>query len=160
MKKILIALDYGPNAQQVADQGYQLAQSMNADLLLLHVMVETSYYSTYEYSPITGFNNFNTTDVLMPDTIGEIQKGVSAFLEQTKLALGESSSNIQTLIKDGEPAAVIIETAHDLQADVIVLGSHSRRGLDKMLMGSVAEQVLRRTDIPLFIVPSVTNKQH
>ena len=153
MKKVLIALDYGPNAQQIADQGYRLATSMNADPVLLHVMVETSYYSTYEYSPITGFNNFNTTDILMPDTLEEIQKSVSVFLEQTKQALG-GGQNIQTLIKEGEPAAAIIDAAHDLQADVIVLGSHSRRGLDKILMGSVTGQVLRHSNIPLYVIPS------
>jgi nucleotide-binding universal stress UspA family protein len=152
MKKILIALDYNANAQQVAEQGYQLATSMNAAVVLLHVMAETGYYTTYEYSPVTGFNNFNTTDVLMPDTLDEIRKAVEVFLEKTRQDLG-AGSNIQTLVKDGEPAAAIIETAGSLQADVIVLGSHSRRGLEKILMGSVAEKVLHHTKIPLFIIP-------
>ena len=155
MKKILVALDYGPNAQQIAAQGYELAKSMNAELALLHVMVETSYYSTYEYSPITGFNNFNTTDVLMPDTLEEISKGIGLFLEQTKQSLG-NAGNITTLTREGEPAAAIIEAARDLQAHTIVLGSHSRRGLDKILMGSVTERVLRHSHIPLYIIPSAT----
>jgi nucleotide-binding universal stress UspA family protein len=152
MKKILIALDYNPEAQQVAEKAYQLATAMNTEVVLLHVMAETGYYSTYEYSPVTGFNNFNTTDILIPDTLEEIRKAVDVFLEKTKQDLGGGNS-IQTLIKDGEPATTIIDTAVDLQADIIAMGSHSRRGLEKILMGSVAEKVLHHTKIPLFIIP-------
>jgi len=152
MEKIVIALDFNSNGQQVAQKGYQLATSMDAEIVLLHVMAETGYYSTYEYSPVMGFNNFNTTDVLIPDAIGEIRQAVEVFLEKTKQDLG-GGNNIQTLVKDGDPASTIIDTATSLQADIIVLGSHSRRGLEKILMGSVAEKVLHHSEIPLFIIP-------
>ena len=152
MKKIVIALDFNSNGQQVAEKGHQLAISMHAETVLLHVMAETGYYSTYEYSPVTGFNNLNTTDVLIPDTLEEIRKAVQVFLDKTKQDLGGDNS-IQTLIKEGDPATTIIDAAVDLQADIIVLGSHSRRGLEKILMGSVAEKVLRHSKIPLFVIP-------
>jgi nucleotide-binding universal stress UspA family protein len=46
-----------------------------------------------------------------------------------------------------------------LDVDVIVMGSHSRRGLEKILMGSVAEKVLRNSTLPLFIIPVVENEK-
>ncbi|MEP6746420.1 MAG: universal stress protein [Bacteroidota bacterium] len=156
MKKILIALDYNPGAQKIAETGYALATAMNAEVVLLHVMEETSYYSAYEYSPIMGFNNFSSADIMLPDTINDFRKGIEDFLEKSKEHLG--GTNIQTLVKDGEVATTIIETASELQADIIVIGSHSRRGLDKILMGSVAEKVLHHSTIPLFIIPAKETK--
>ncbi len=152
MKKVLIALDYNPGAENIAATGYALAKAMQASVVLLHVMEETGYYSAYEYSPITGFNNFSTADVLMPDTIEELRKGVAVFLDASKQRLGDEA--IETLVEDGEAATTIVDTAVKLQADIIVMGSHSRRGLDKILMGSVAEKVLRHSKIPLFIIPA------
>jgi nucleotide-binding universal stress UspA family protein len=153
MKKILIALDYNPSAQKIAETGYSLATSMNASVVLLHVMEETGYYSAYEYSPIMGFNNFSSTNTLLPDTQNDLRKGIVEFLDKSKEHLG-GGTNIQTLVKDGDASTTIVETATDLQADIIVIGSHSRSGLEKILMGSVAEKVLRHSSIPLFIIPT------
>lgn len=152
MKKILIALDYNPSAQKIAETGHALAKSMDAAVVLLHVMEETGYYSAYAYSPIMGFNNFSSADVLLPDTQDALRKNIVEFLTQSKEHLG--GAGIETLVKDGEVASTIVETATALQADIIVMGSHSRRGLEKILMGSVAEKVLRHSNVPLFIIPT------
>jgi nucleotide-binding universal stress UspA family protein len=65
--------------------------------------------------------------------------------------LGDPST--KTLIKDGDAGEAIVEASDNLGVNVVVLGSHSRRGLDKILMGSVAEKVLRKSKIPLYIIP-------
>jgi nucleotide-binding universal stress UspA family protein len=57
------------------------------------------------------------------------------------------------LVKEGDFGETIVKTATDLHADIIVMGSHSRRWLDEILMGSVTEKVLHHTSIPLFIIP-------
>ena len=59
MKKILIALDYSPSAQQVAEAGSELAKSMNAQVILLHVIYDPTYYSSINYSPIMGFEGLS-----------------------------------------------------------------------------------------------------
>ena len=56
MKKVLIALDYDPTAQKVAETGNLLAGSMNAEVILLHVISDPVYYSSMDYSPIMGFS--------------------------------------------------------------------------------------------------------
>jgi nucleotide-binding universal stress UspA family protein len=153
MKKILIALDYNPSAQTVAETGFALAKGMQAEITLLHVMADPSYYAAYEYSPIMGFNsNFISPETLPPDISDEIKKAAVEFLNRSKEHLDDAG--IKTLVKEGEVAATIVQTATDLQADIIVLGSHSRRGLEKILMGSVAEKVLHHSSIPLFIIPT------
>jgi nucleotide-binding universal stress UspA family protein len=49
MKKILIALDYNPTAERIAKTGYEMAKSMNAEVTLLHVIADYTYYSSLDY---------------------------------------------------------------------------------------------------------------
>ena len=50
IKKVLIALDYNPTAQKVAETGYSISKAMNAEVILLHVISDPVYYSSIEYS--------------------------------------------------------------------------------------------------------------
>jgi nucleotide-binding universal stress UspA family protein len=156
-KKILIALDYDPTAQKVAEAGYVLAKAMNADITLLHVVADASYYSSIQYSPIMGYNSFSELDMLQPNISEQLKEGALQFLDNSRKHLGDET--IQTMVTEGDFATAILDAAVDLHADVIVMGTHSRRGLDKILMGSVAEKVLRHTSIPIFIVPTREEKE-
>ena len=157
MKKILIAIDYNPTAQDIAKKGYELAQSMNAEVILLHVVADYTYYSSLDYSPIMGFDSFSNLGVLQSNTVTELQNAAQDYLNKTKRFLGDDS--IKTEVKDGDSGQAIINAAKEYEADVIVMGSHSRRGLEKILMGSVAEKVLRNSTLPLFIIPVVENEK-
>jgi len=152
MKKVLIALDYNPTAQKVAEVGFSMAKAMNAEVILLHVISDPVYYSTTEYSPIMGFNGYLETAQLQLNSDGALKKATQHFLNKSKNHLGDKS--IKTLIKEGDFAETILTTAKELNADIIVMGSHSRKWLENILMGSVTEKVLHNTPIPLFIVPT------
>ena len=152
MKKVLIALDYNPTAQKVAETGFKLAQSLNAKVILLHVVTDPVYYSTTEYSPIMGFEGFiNMGPTVLENTEG-LKSSSLQFLEKSKQHLGDET--IQTMVKEGEFAETILETAKEMHADIIVLGSHSQKWLENIIMGSVTEKVLKNTSIPLFIIPT------
>ncbi|OFY56112.1 MAG: hypothetical protein A2X22_14415 [Bacteroidetes bacterium GWF2_49_14] len=152
MKKVMIAMDYDPTAQIVAETGFALAKSMGAEVILLHVISDPTYYSSTEYSPIMGFTGYLDTGPVQFDSIDGLRKASLHFLNKTKNHLG--NQDIKTLVREGEFADSIIKAAKDHQADVIVLGSHSRKWLENIVMGSVTEKVLRHSTIPLFIVPT------
>jgi nucleotide-binding universal stress UspA family protein len=152
MKKVLIALDYNPTAQKVAEAGYSLAQSIGAEVLLIHVLVDSMYYSSTMYSPIMGFEGYIDAGFVQPDIIAELKKSTQDFLDKTKQHLGDDA--IKTIIKEGEVADCILEAANHAKADLIVLGSHSQKWLESIVMGSVTEQVLHQTLIPLYIIPT------
>ncbi len=158
MKKVLIALDYDPTAQRVAEAGYGLAKAMNARTVLLHVVSDPVYYSSLNYSPIMGFDGFNSIDTIQSDTDEELKKAAQNFLNESKRFLGDDT--IETVVSGGDFGDSILETAKKLQVDIIVLGTHSKRGLDKILMGSVAENVLHHSSIPLFIIPTRSFEEH
>jgi len=152
MKKVLIALDFDPTAQKVAEKGFSFSKTMNAEVFLLHVVAHETYYSSPEYSPITGFSGFNSEDFFHLANHDGLIKASQYFLDQVKHHLGDET--IQTIIGEGDFAEAILTTAKKLHADLIVMGSHSRRMLEQILLGSVTEKVLHHTSIPLFIIPT------
>jgi len=152
MKKVLIALDYDPTSQKVAETGFSLAKTMGAEVILMHVMSDPVDYSSMEYSPRLGYTGFKNTEKLQIENIESLENESQQFLDKSKHHLGDNS--IQTLVKDGVCAESILKTAKDMHIDVIVMGSHSRRWLENIVMGSVTEKVLHHTSIPLFIVPT------
>ena len=151
-KKILIALDYDPTAQKVAEAGFSMAKSMNAEITLLHVISDPVYYSSVEYSPIMGLTDSMGIDPLKFDSADRLQEVSQHFLDKIKRHLDDDT--IQTMVIEGDFAGSILKTAKDLHTDVIVLGSHSRKWLENIVMGSVTADILRQTSIPLFIVPT------
>lgn len=152
MKRVLIALDYDPTSQKVAEEGFNMAKSMKAEVILLHVISDPIFYSTAGYSPIMGFTGYMDMDPVQFDSIDGLKNASLQFLEKSKHHLGDNT--IRTLVKDGDFADAILETAQEVKADIIVVGSHSRKWLENIVMGSVTEKVLHNTSVPLFIVPT------
>jgi nucleotide-binding universal stress UspA family protein len=151
-QKVLIALDYNPTAQKVAESGFSLAKTIGAEITLLHVISDPVYYSSTEYSPIMGFTGFRDQGQLQLDSIDALKKVSQQFLDKSKLHLGDKT--IQTLVEEGDFAESILKVAKDLHADIIVMGTHSRKWLENIVMGSVTEKVLNHTSIPMFIIPT------
>ena len=152
IRKILIALDYDPTAQKVAEMGYSLAKSMHAEVVLLHVIAENSYYSTLDYSPIMGFTGFSNMDPAMNINIEEVKRASFEFLDKTRNHLGDET--IKTAVAEGDFADSILESAKELNADLIVMGTVSKKWLEKAFVGSVAENVLKHSTVPLLIIPT------
>ncbi len=154
-KKVLIALDYNPTAQKVAEEGYSLAKVMKAEIMLLHVIADPTYYTSVNFSPIMGYGGFVDIDKFQP-TLENFKTASLHFLEKAKLHLGDET--IETIVADGDISDSILKTAKETHADLIVLGSHSQKWLENITMGSVAKDVLNSTPIPLFIIPTKNKK--
>jgi nucleotide-binding universal stress UspA family protein len=151
MKKILIALDYDTTAQKVAETGFALAKAMKAEIVMLHVIAAATYYSSLEYSPITGFAGYMDMANTQLNSVDGLKVATETYLEKLKNHSGDKSA--LTVVKEGDSADSIIAAAKEYHCDVIVMGSHSRNWFENIVMGSVTEKVLRHTSIPLFIIP-------
>lgn len=155
MKKLLIALDYDPTAQRVAETGYALAKALDARVTLLHVMSDPLYYTSAGFSPVMGFSGYIDMGPMMVDSAEQLINSSMQFLEKTREHLGDET--IHTMLKEGDFAESIIEAANELNSDIIVIGSHGRKWLEKILMGSVTEKVISLTNKPLYVVPTKGN---
>jgi nucleotide-binding universal stress UspA family protein len=142
IKKVLIAMDYDETSQKVAEYGFAMAKAMKAEVVLLHVISEQPvYYSSYAY-----MREWRV------DIMGDLEKSVREFLGKAKKSLGDDS--IQTVVEFGEITDIILGTAKDLNADIIVIGTHSRKWLENIFLGSQVADVLKKTALPLYIIPT------
>ena len=156
MKKVLIALDYDPTAKKVAEVGFDFAKTMGAEVVLLHVISDPVYYSSTDYSPIMGFTGYLNPDPLQLNTLEVLKTASLNYLDKTRIHLGDKT--IQTVVEEGDFAESILKMAKKLHVDLIILGSHSQKWLENIVMGSVTEEVLRQSTIPLFIIPTKNRK--
>ena len=152
MKKVLIALDYDPTAQKVAETGFSMAKAMKAEVILLHVIADPAFYSSLEYSPITGFVGYMDMKNLQLNSVDGLKNASLQYLEKIKQHLGLKT--IKTIVTEGDSAESILASAKELHIDTIVMGSHSRRWLEKILIGSVTQKVLNHTKVPVLIIPT------
>jgi nucleotide-binding universal stress UspA family protein len=99
-----------------------------------------------------GFNGYIDMGPIQLDSVDGLKNASLQYLNKSKQHLGDNT--IRTMVKEGDFADTILQTAKEEHSDIIVIGSHSRKWLENIVMGSVTEKVLHHTSIPLFIVPT------
>ena len=148
MEKVLIAIDYNPVSEKVAEEGYKLAQQLGAKVCLMHVMTDVSYYST-QYPTFMGYEGYGMTADL--SVAAEMRKYAEDFLDSAAQHLNDSS--VTTFLSEGSTPNAILDYAREWNSDLIVMGTHSHSTLEKLLIGTVASKVLEKTHVPVFMVP-------
>ena len=149
MKKILIAIDYTPSAEKVAETGYALAKALKAEVTIIHVITEAAFYAM-DYSPIMGYNGGYTTGAI--EMVEDIKKEAENFLAASVKHLNDNS--IATRVLEGETTDAILKFSIEWNADLIVLGSHSHHGFDRLFGTDTASFILKNSKIPLLAIPT------
>jgi nucleotide-binding universal stress UspA family protein len=152
MKKVLIALDYDSNSNEIAKIGYQLAQKMGAQTVLLHVLFDQTNFSSTQFDPMMGMGGYDYNVFAEVVDAESYTIAGNQYLEHIKEFLNDDS--IQLLVKIGDASDEILATSISTQSDLIVMGTHSKKWLEKVLIGSVAASVLEQTEIPLLVIPT------
>lgn len=135
VRTILHPTDFSEPSQAAWQVACALARVYGARIVALHVVYPVSVAYT---------------EVIPTEAIQQqIASGRDA-LEQ--LQPTETGLTLEKRLETGDPVEVILRVAQELPADLIVVGSHGRTGLARLLMGSVAEQVVRRASCPVLVV--------
>lgn len=144
----MIALDYHPSAEIIASKGQQLAKAFNADVAIVHVITDAAWYAQ-EYSPIMGYqgNYTSATSELAENIKFEAEK----YLAATVAHLGDQA--IITRVLDGDTSDAILDFSKEWNADLIVLGSHSHHGLEKIFGTDNAVYIIKHATIPVLAIP-------
>ncbi|MGB7603793.1 MAG: universal stress protein [Candidatus Sulfotelmatobacter sp.] len=137
-QKVLIAVDGYPVAAHAADVGAQLARSLGAEVALLY---------TVDPSIARGNQSGVPGSELVAQAEVDAKRLLATFRE--RLALRPPALEF---LQVGKPATEIVKAAKEWPADLIVIGSHGRRGVERVLLGSVAEAVLRHAPCPVLVV--------
>ncbi len=145
-RRILVALDGSPTARRGLEEALRLARAGGGRLLLLHVSEEP---------PPLMVNG----DWTLPTLPSEIWREAGRrILEEARKLCEAAAVESETRLVDAAGqrlGPLVSQAASAWQADLIVAGTHGRRGLDRLLLGSVAEGILRTTPIPVLLVPAV-----
>ena len=148
MKKVLIAIDYNPVSEKVAEAGYELAKMMGAQVCLMHVMADIGYYST-PFPTFMGYEGLTTAPDM--NVALELRNIGEDYLQSAARHLNDET--VTTYMGEGDTARSILKYAKEWQANLIVMGTQSHSALEKILLGTVASKVLEKTEIPVYMVP-------
>jgi len=140
-KKILVAIDFSESSDKAFRTALFMARTFEAHLLLLHVINEPVDMRGF-YVPHISFDRLEE----------EIAEGAGKLMAQFCKNNLEGVSDYETLIVSGIPYQEIIQVAAQKDADLIVMGTHGRTGLDHVLFGSTAEKVVRKSPLPVLTV--------
>ncbi len=141
-KKILIPMDFGDHCEEVLQCASILADKFESEIHLLHVIEDLAALA----SGPDGFFRMPS------DTEQELIKHAGKQLEEYKIPNGLKVACKVTHVTDGIPFVQIIKYARENEIDLIVMGTHGRTALSHMLMGSVAEKVIRKSPCPTLTV--------
>jgi nucleotide-binding universal stress UspA family protein len=137
-QKYLVPIDFSKGSEMALDYALAMAQQNKAQIALLHVIPAAMVY------PSEG-TRFDLYTLLERDA----REDFARLMKRKKL----SSSVAQILLMRGvNPAEIIARQAKKLHASMIIMGSHGRTGLQRLLLGSVAERTLRLAHCPVLIV--------
>ncbi|MBM3182371.1 MAG: universal stress protein [Chloroflexi bacterium] len=157
MKRILVAVDLSKNTDTVIEQAILLAKPLNAKVWIIHVTPDKlQTYATAQLYTFSGvFTGAAVSDVELARNLcaDEYKREHHALLhlsEQVRRAGIEAQANLMK----GDPVELILKHAEDMDACMIVMGSHGHSLLRKVLVGSVAEGVLRDSLCNVLIVPA------
>ena len=141
---ILVAVDGSPTSNHAVTEAAGLAKASGGRIRLLNVM-----------DPVAHISGFERPEVYSQEVLPRLQKAGEALLQQARERVKQEGVAVDTVLienLDARVADLVVEHAKAWGADLIVLGTHGRRGLARVLMGSDAEQIARTAPVPVLLV--------
>ncbi len=139
-KKILVPIDGSPLSEGVLDCASILAKNEGSEIAILCVAV----------NPISEF--IFGDPGLAKDFIDSQEKSTKEYLSKIESDLSKKGLKVTSLMRVGSVAETIIKTAEEIKADIIAMSTHARKPVAQFFLGSVAENVLRHSKIPVMLI--------
>jgi nucleotide-binding universal stress UspA family protein len=140
LKQVLVPFDFSPCSRKALQYALAFAKHFQARLTLLHV-IPTNYFIGSEFGPI---------DFPLPEK--ELRQGSERELAAVAAREVGTATPVQTVVRQGQPVQEIVRFAGEAEIDLIILSTHGHTGLKHVLMGSVAENVVRYASCPVLVV--------
>lgn len=142
MKKILVPVDFSKVTEAALRTAAALAGPLQAELILLHIAAPDPEFVGYETGPAS-----------VRQAVAHQLAAEHKRLQELQHDLEGKSLRVTALLIQGYTVEKILAEAERLPADLIIMGSHGHGGLHHLLMGSVAEGVVRKAPCPVVLVP-------
>jgi len=150
-KKVLFCTDFSENADYAFEFGYSIAKRDEGLLYILHVIPENPHQAFAE-----GIINTETLEKIQRD----FEEDLGNNYREHYVEKMENGIPYEIVTKSGREDEEILKFAKQEKVDIIVVGTHGRTGIGHVFFGSVAEKVLRRSPIPVFVIPCKKKLEH
>lgn len=140
IKRILVPVDFSPDSDAALHYAVGLAQQVGATVHLLHIVENSMAAGMWSADAYTGEK---------PGLLVNVVRDAEQRLERMIPTIAGVRYGLEHDVRTGPPAATIVEFAKEELADLIVMGTRGRTGLSHVLLGSVAEEVVRRAPCPV-----------
>ena len=150
-KRILVPVDGSRTAERGLDTAIRMARTRGATLCLLHIVDESVI-----------MQNIEAGAAAMEGLLESLRDAGRKIVARADARVRRAGLGSKTLLLENitrSVSDVIIEQARKLRADVIVMGTHGRRGIARVVMGSAAEGVVRTAPVPVLLVRGTSNKR-
>jgi len=137
--KILIAVDSSSFSIKAAKAGFALAGKLNAAIGIVYVIDQSKEVVNIDLG------------ILPEDAEMVLTRKAEETISQL-IKMFDGKSEVLHFMPEGDPEKEILRIAGEWQADIIVMGTHGRTGLSHLLMGSIAEHIIRHATIPVMVI--------
>ncbi|WP_038056589.1 universal stress protein [Thermodesulfobacterium hydrogeniphilum] len=141
IKTIAVPVDFSDVASLLAQYAKDFAKKLGAKIILIYVLED-----------LTAYEGLYTSTKILTDLENMLLEGAEKSMKDFIKKYFSDCSEVEPVIVKGDIVEKIIETAQKYKADLIIIGTHGRKGLDKILFGSVAEGVVKNSPIPVLTV--------
>ncbi|HEY8991646.1 MAG TPA: universal stress protein [Luteolibacter sp.] len=148
MKTIVAALDFSNATPGVMATAASLAKAFGASLHLLHVIEAEPTYTAYGFTP----DEFPAIHTFQE----EAKKRAAAKLDEALATVPSGVPEVVTKLTEGPPLHAVLDYVKEVGADLVVLGAHGHGAVAALLLGSVAEGLVRKAVVPTLVVPAVS----
>lgn len=151
--KILLPTDGSKNSKRAIKHAMQIAKFEKAELIILNVVDSVYLTGLPEEDLIT------QTELIMEEESVKILEKVKKTIKTCPIVKYDESVKLTTkTVTEGNAAEVILKVSEEENVDLVVIASSGKHMLDRFLLGSVTEKVVRHSKVPVMVIPSKDNK--
>lgn len=143
LKRVIVPVDFSEHALHALDYAIELCQSFNPEFVILFALEQVQFA---DMGTVYG------TPVAVQGVFDEQRRAARAELAKLVARPAKRGVRIRPVLEDGSPHRAIVDAAKRLRADLIVMGTHGRTGMARVLLGSVAETVVRHAHCPVLTI--------
>ena len=141
IKKILVPVDFSEHSEKAFELAVDFANLFNAKLYIVNVIQPISFYPYY-------YNEFYSKEGIIKRMEVETKSRLDSLIKEK----GKGVKDITYEVRIGDPYHEILEKEKAVKADLIIMGTHGRKGVSHLLLGSVAERLIRLAECPVLTV--------
>jgi nucleotide-binding universal stress UspA family protein len=139
-KKIVCPVDFSEFTNEIIEYGVSIAKKFDAELHLLHIIPNLNYFTPYE-------------SFLTPENLVAMERSIEREIEKDfEKTIKKIDMPVKKAIKTGVTFVEILDYIKTEKIDLVVMGTHGRSGFEHILLGSVAEKIIRRAPCPVLTV--------